>query len=164
MTSESHFYPPPPHHIWSDFRLPPPSPLEQTSFVHAPLCALRLPWEFIVWGSNIQFACDWLTENLVSYFWLGKHCRFLGVQKVPVWSDYNLIISVKLATISCIKFFNWPRVLEDSVIKVAWICISAPQGLVQMANRGFRPLTVSHDGCSWLADDDVNDIRLMSIG
>ena len=28
--------PPPPHHIWSDFKLPPPSPLQQTSFVHAP--------------------------------------------------------------------------------------------------------------------------------
>ena len=36
MTSESHFSPPPPHHILSDFRLLPPSPLEQTSFVHAP--------------------------------------------------------------------------------------------------------------------------------
>ena len=29
-------HPPPPDHIWSDFKLPPPSPLEQTSFVHAP--------------------------------------------------------------------------------------------------------------------------------
>ena len=34
--------PPPPCHFWSDFELPPPSPLEQTSFVHAPLWAFNI--------------------------------------------------------------------------------------------------------------------------
>ena len=53
--SESHFSPPPPHHIWSDFRLPPPSPLEQTSFVHAPLVQVF---------SEITREQSWKTQSL----------------------------------------------------------------------------------------------------
>ena len=42
------------------------------------------------------------------------------------------------------KFLSWPKVLEDSKIKVVRLCISDSQGLVQNVNSGFRPPTVRH--------------------
>ena len=42
------------------------------------------------------------------------------------------------------KFLSWPKVLEDSKIKVVRLCISDSQGLVQNVKSGFRPPTVRH--------------------
>ena len=42
MTSESHLSPPSPHHIWSDFKLPPPSPYSRRHLYMPPNAGLFL--------------------------------------------------------------------------------------------------------------------------
>ena len=47
-----------------------------------------------------------------------KHCRMLGVQNVPVRTKHIGIICMKSASSGYVKIINWPRVLEDSIVKV----------------------------------------------
>ena len=41
------------------------------------------------------------------------HCRFLGVQKVPIQSNHIGKYSVKSALIWCFELISWPRVSKD---------------------------------------------------
>ena len=41
------------------------------------------------------------------------HCRFLGVQKVPIQSNHIGKISMKSALIWCFELISWPRVSKD---------------------------------------------------
>ena len=83
MTSEFHFSPPPPHHIWSDFKLSPPSPLQQTSFVHAPL-AYTFPNLRPSAHTHFVFLQNFVKSSLGRRF--TKDLRFCGqlLQKIKV--------------------------------------------------------------------------------
>ena len=41
------------------------------------------------------------------------HCRFLGVQKVPIQSNHIGKYSMKSALIWCFELISWPRVSKD---------------------------------------------------
>ena len=66
------------------------------------------------------------------------HCRMLGVQNVPVRTKHIGIICMKSASSGYVKIINWPRVLEDSIVKVVRTHISDSKGLVKGLDRGFR--------------------------
>ena len=44
---------------------------------------------------------------------VARHCRFLGVQKVPIQSNDIGKYSVKSALIWCFELISWPRVSKD---------------------------------------------------
>ena len=53
----------------------------------------------------------YLTLYLTKY--VAWHCRFLGVQKVPIQSNHIGKYSMKSALIWCFELISWPRVSKD---------------------------------------------------
>ena len=45
--------------------------------------------------------------------WQTIHCRFLGVQNVPIQSNHIGKYSVESALIWCFELISWPRVSKD---------------------------------------------------
>ena len=95
----------------------------------------------------------------------------LALKNVTVKTNDIRLKPMHYWSISWKKFDMFTRVLEVSIVKVAWYCISNSKGLVKRGNRGFRcgkfgfaPLHHSNNASRWLVDNDVNDEMLMSIG
>ena len=74
-----------------------------------------------------------------SHSWANlKHCPRMSVGKATIRPEHIWLKSMPYWWIWSKKFENITRVLEDSIVKVVWTCISASQGLVKGLCRGLR--------------------------
>ena len=66
------------------------------------------------------------------------HYPRVSARKATIRPEHIRLKSMPYWWIWWKKFENITRVLEDSIVKVVWLCISDSQGLVKGLDRGFR--------------------------
>ena len=81
---------------------------------------LKWPWnDLSIFLHTMETGLFWHLRHDILAFNLGccnlhpLHCRFLGVQKVPIQSNHIGKYSMKSALIWCFELISWPRVSKD---------------------------------------------------